>query len=126
MVRSFTSTDSYAGFNSANDHLSEAPTAATKRLLISNDDITKQIVVWETMVATTPTNTSTSPFVGTISEDDSTEDLLVFIPNRLWTFNYSSPYKVSAGKDLVCHLVQANTGTASLNTVQLLYTLEAV
>ena len=126
VVQSFTSADSYAGFNSANAHMSDSPTGSTKRVLISNDDTEKQIVVWETMVATTPTNTATSPFVGTIAEEDSTEDLLVFIPNRLWNFLYSSPYRVSAGKDLICHLVQANTGTASLNTIQLLYTLEDV
>jgi hypothetical protein len=126
VVRSFTSADSFAGMDSSKIHMAATPTASTQSVLIANDDITKQIVVWETMAATTPTNTATSPFVGTIAEEGSTEDLLVFIPNRLWNFLYSSPYRVSAGKDLVFHQVQANTGTASLNTIQLLYTLESV
>lgn len=126
VCKSYTSADSYAGFDAAEDHMSASPTGSTKDTIIANADTSKRIVVWETTVCTTPTNTATSPFAGTLAEEDSSDDLIVFIPNRLGMFKYETPFRLSAGKSLIHHHVQANTGTASLNSIQLLYTLENV
>lgn len=124
VCKSYTSADSFAGFDAAAAHMSASPTGSTKDTLVTNADTSKSIVVWETTVCTTPINTATKPFVGTLAEEDSSEDLLIFIPNRLWSFKYESPFRLSPGKSLIHHHVQANTGTASLNSIQLLYTIE--
>ena len=122
--KSYTSVDSFAGFDAANPHMSASPTGSTQDTIIANADTSKRIVVWETTVCTTPTNTATKAFVGTLAEEDSSDDIIVFIPNRLWSFKYESPYRLSPGKSLIHHHVQANTGTASLNSIQVLYTIE--
>ena len=74
LVRSYTVADSFAGMSSAKAHMSAAPTGSTQSVLVENSDITKEIVVSEVYVATTPTNTANTPFVCTIAEEDSTED----------------------------------------------------
>jgi len=124
VCKSYTVADSFAGLDSAAAHMSASPTGSTVDTIIPNSDALKSIVVWETTISTTPTNTGTKPFVGTLAEDGSATDFVVWCCNRLWTYKYGSPFKLSAGKSLVHHHVQANTGKASLNTIQLLYTIE--
>ena len=124
VCKSYTSGDSFAGYRATEEHYQGTPTGSTVDTLVTNSDSTKSIVVWETTVVTTPTNSATTPFIGTIAEEDSSEDILVFIPNRLWAYKYSSPFKLSAGKDLLHYHIQANTGKASLNSIQVLYTIE--
>lgn len=127
VVKQYTSADTFGGMNVARPHLVAAASVNTVDSIISNSDASKEITVYEVTICTTPQNTGTLPFVGTLATEDSADDLLVFCPNRLWTYKWSSPFKVGAGKDLVHHHVQANTATVeTLNSIQILYSIDDI
>ena len=125
LCKQYGATDFFAGIDTAEDHLQDSPSSKTFDIMVTNEDTTKSIVLHEVHVACTPNGTGTTPFIGTLAESNSSNDLLVFCPNRLWTYKYSSPIKLTRGTNLIHYHVQAaDTGTGSLNTIQILYSIE--
>ena len=123
--KQYNATDFFAGLDTAEDHLQDTPTVKTFDVVVANDDASKRITVHEVTVACTPSNTAVTPFIGTLAEEDATDDLLVFCPNRLWTFKYSTPFRLAPAKDLIHYHVQAaGTGTNTSNSLQILYTVD--
>lgn len=117
------SASSFAGLNVANAHLQATPTADTSSIVVTPGANEKVIITG--VVATSTVTAAATPTIGTLAEEGSTTDLVIYQASgysQFYASNLNLP--LGKGKKLIHYRVQGDTGgsvTTDLNSVTITY-----
>ena len=113
-------TDDFAGLNTANTHLQATPSSDTSSIMVAGV-ANKKIVVNEIAVNQTG---STTGYVGTLAQEGETADIIQFACGQYGQATFDSVFELEAGKGLVLYRAQGatNSATADANIVNVYYT----
>lgn len=114
----------YAGYDIGSDHLSLAITANTSSVVVSPGP--NQRVIITGLIAHSTQNAVATPNIGTLAEEGSTSDLVVYTATAYGNYLATNlNIALAKGKDLIHFRVQGATGAANLNAITVMYKVVA-
>ena len=112
----------FAGFTIGNDHLSTTITADTSTVVVSPG--ANQRVVLKGVTAYCSTNNVLAPFIGTLAEEGSSDDLIIYQATGYGNFlAHDLNIPLGKGKDLIHYRVQGDSTAGRINSITVTYQL---
>ena len=123
-VEASNTSPAFAGYSIGNTHYQDSPTESTSSIVVSPAAHERVILI--SVVAHSSQNTVQTPFFGTLAEEGSDDDLVVYQATAYGNFlatNLNIP--LEKGKDLIHYRVQGKAGTGDINAITVMYKIVA-